>query len=309
MRRVWLASVVAAVALVAVPGSAAASTYTNPNTIAIPDDRVAIPYPSEIAVDGVDGSVTRVRVTLNSLVHTFPDDIGVKVVAPNGASTDLMNRVCGNGDAGEAATGQTFTFDDAALSTVPIDLFCPSGTYKPTTDPDSAESFTAPAPPESGTAMSLLNGGPANGSWRLFVGDFSAQDIGAIAGGWTLDLLTDATCSGSAATLTGTAGNDDLVGTEGDDVILGFGGKDEIRGLGGRDLICGGRNGDELRGGSGKDKVVGQGGSDELRGNGAKDKLLGKGGKDELNGGAGNDTCVGGKKDDTAKKCEVEKSV
>jgi hypothetical protein len=41
----------------------------------------------------------------------------------------------------------------------------------------------------------------------------------------------------------------------------------------------------------------------------ARDKLLGKGGPDRLNGGTGKGVCKGGKKDDTAKKCEVETSI
>jgi len=116
-------------------------------------------------------------------------------------------------------------------------------------------------------------------------------------------------CDGRPPTIAGTAGDDELNGTEGDDVILGLGGNDRISGLGGSDAVCGGDGRDALRGGLGKDKLVGQGGTDKLVGQGGKDKLLGKGGKDKLNGGTGKDVCKGGKKDDTAKKCEVEKSI
>lgn len=320
MRRVWLAPIAAAALLVAIPGSAAASTYTNPNPVEIPDDapgtdppRTGTPYPSTITAADLPGVVTRARVTLNNLSHSFPADLEIVVVAPDGRFTPLMEGTCGNDP---DIVGQTFTFDDAAPTLLLEEGPCPGGTYKPTIH-DNFPEATPPAPQPGGSyetaLMARLNGSPASGNWNLFVYDNACCDDppppNILAGGWTLDLLTDATCSGRPATLTGTAGDDDLTGTEGDDVILGFGGKDTILGLGGRDVICGGAAKDTLRGGPGKDKVVGQSGKDKLLGNGGKDKLLGKGGSDKLNGGPGKDVCKGGKKDDTAKKCEVEKSI
>ena len=289
MRRVWVALVVAAALLIAIPGNAAASTYTNPNPVAIPEEGVAMPYPSTITVEGVSGSVVEASATLHGISHTFPNDIAVLLVAPGGQRTLLMSFVCGI----TPMTGQTLTFDDAAGAFLPLIDPCPSGIYHPTRNPNGVAEFPAPAPPGDQTtaAMTALNGSSANGNWQLFIRDYGGGDSGSIAGGWSIDLLTDATCSGKAATLTGTAGDDDLTGTEGDDVILSFGGKDTIRGMGGKDTICGGQKKDVLRGGSGKDK------------------LLGQGGKDKLSGGGGKDVCKGGKKDDTAKKCEVEKSI
>jgi hypothetical protein len=322
MRRVWLASVVAAVVLVAIPGTAAASTYTNPNPVAIsegigpgdpPEVGKASPYPSTITVSDLPGAVTRVRATLNNLSHAYPADLGIILVAPAGNYTGLIWDICGD-DASEIVN-QTFTFDDAAATTLPPFGPCLSGTYRPTIRDVNDPGFAPPAPQGvlPNAAMSNLNGSPASGTWQLFIFDDACCDNpppeNILAGGWTLDLLTDATCSGRAATLTGTAGDDELIGTEGDDVILGFGGKDSVLGLGGNDLICGGDARDTLRGGVGKDRLVGQAANDTLRGQGGKDTLLGKGGPDKLNGGTGKDVCKGGKKDDTAKKCEVEKSI
>ena len=323
MKRVLLASAAAAVLLVAIPGSAAASTYTNPNPVELPDDvntgvddspRTGTPYPSTITVTELPGAVTRATATLNNLSHSWGDDLDVVLVAPAGNYTVLMADVCGNSS---DIVNQTFTFDDAAPTELPGSSPppCVSGTYRPSADEPFDTDFPPPAPQGDLTnvAMASLNGSPASGAWQLFIFDDGCCDDPPpphiLAGGWTLDLLTDATCSGRPATLTGTAGDDELIGTEGDDVILGFGGKDTIQGLDGRDLICGGDGRDILRGGLARDRLVGQGGKDKLLGNGAKDKLLGKGGKDKLNGGPGKDVCKGGKKDDTAKKCEVEKSI
>ena len=287
MRRFSLASL-AVVVMLAIPSGASASTFSNPAAITIPagaptvTEGPASPYPSTIAVTGVPGNVVKARATLNGYSHAQPGDVEVLLVAPGGARTILMSSVCG----GSAPNPLTFTFEDAASASLPDAGPCLSGTYKPSKDA-SNPSFPPPAPsgPQTTVAMSALNGAPAIGSWQLFVFDRVAGDTGSIAGGWSLDLLTDATCSGRQATLTGTTGDEELVGTEGDDVILGFGGRDTINGLGGNDVICGGSAKDTLKGGK------------------AKDRLLGQKGADTLKGGGGNDTCKGGKGDDVEKSC------
>lgn len=91
-----------------------------------------------------------------------------------------------------------------------------------------------------------------------------------------------ATCDGAAATITGTAGDDDLEGTSGPDVIAGLGGDDTIRGLAGNDRICGGNAEDVLLGGSGSDRLLGGQQNDRLVGGGGADTLLGQGWWDTL---------------------------
>jgi Ca2+-binding RTX toxin-like protein len=98
-------------------------------------------------------------------------------------------------------------------------------------------------------------------------------------------------CKGVRATIIGTAGNDRRTGTRERDVIVGRGGNDRLSGLAGKDLICGGSGKDTLKGGKGKDS------------------LLGQKGKDALKGGPSRDFCKGGKDNDTASKCEVQKSI
>jgi RTX calcium-binding nonapeptide repeat (4 copies) len=98
-------------------------------------------------------------------------------------------------------------------------------------------------------------------------------------------------CGGKSPTSVGTAGSDALIGTPGNDVFLGLGGKDTIKGKGGADVACGGNGKDKLKGGADNDKLKGQKGNDAMK------------------GAAGEDKCVGGKGKDTAKKCEVTKSL
>jgi Ca2+-binding RTX toxin-like protein len=307
-RRFPLVAVAAIVGLIAVPGGAGAATFSNPTPITIPDSGKATPYPSTIAVTGLPGTVTNARATLIGVSHTFPIDILTLLVAPNGQRTNLMSNVCGFDTT--PLTGQTFTFDDAASSFLPADDQCVSGTYKPTVE--EKPKFPAPAPPgddgppkgaETTAAMSALNGSAANGTWQLFVFDDAGSDEGAIAGGWSLELLTDAAsgaCKGRTATIVGTNGPDEIVGTDDRDVIAALDGNDEVSGLEGNDVICGNAGRDELRGGKGKDKLFGQKG---------RDRLKGQKGKDRLRGGKGNDVCNGGRGDDSASKCEVEKSI
>ena len=71
-----------------------------PVTISIPDatsagTSPANPYPSEINVQGLGGTITDVNVTLNGFSHGFPDDVAVQVVSPGptGKSVRLMSDV------------------------------------------------------------------------------------------------------------------------------------------------------------------------------------------------------------------------
>jgi hypothetical protein len=71
-----------------------------PVTISIPDatsagTSPANPYPSEINVQGLGGTITDVNVTLNGFSHGFPDDVAVQVVSPGptGKSVRRMSDV------------------------------------------------------------------------------------------------------------------------------------------------------------------------------------------------------------------------
>lgn len=107
-----------------------------------------------------------------------------------------------------------------------------------------------------------------------------------------------ALCRGRPATITGTAGDDDLAGTPGDDVIVGFGGDDTIDAGSGNDVVCGNAGADVIRGGSGDDLILGDHGRDVLIGGNGADRLFGGPGRDRLQGGRGDDELRGGGGDD-----------
>lgn len=168
----------------AVPTSGGISyTFSNPSPISIPDGAPGVPYPSVINVSNVPNQLAKVTVKLNSLSHTFPSDIDILLVGPQGQTSVLMSDVGG----GTAVNGITLTLDDAAGVSLPTSALT-TGTYKPTnsglTDP-----FPAPAPTQSGSSvLSVFNATNPNGAWRLFVVDDVGADIGSIGMGWTLTL-------------------------------------------------------------------------------------------------------------------------
>src|SRR5215218_5461733 len=141
-----LAAGLAAVAALGVAASAAsAATFSNNSGITINDavatcsspgaqdetPGTATPYPSGIEVSGLSGSVSDVNVTLTGLSHTYPDDIGVLLVGPEGQKTILMTDVGGASATPDSGVDLTFD-DDAASGALPVERRLSSGTYQPT---------------------------------------------------------------------------------------------------------------------------------------------------------------------------------
>lgn len=175
-----------------------AVSFSNTAPIVIPTGPGnGTPYPSSITVAGLAGTVKKVKVTLINFSHTFPDDVGVVLVAPGGQALLLMD---GAGDDPDVVN-VTLTFADGA-PVLPDSEAPTSGTYKPTTY-YTGDSFPAPGPllaydnpgPAGGgtaTFASTFAGASPNGTWNLFVRDMVSGDAGSIAGGWSLTLVTEA---------------------------------------------------------------------------------------------------------------------
>jgi subtilisin-like proprotein convertase family protein len=175
---------------------ARAIVFTNPLAIALPDaiaQGEANPYPSSITVAGLTGNITNVTVRLENLNHTFPDDIDVLLVAPNGNNLVLMSDVGGGND----VYFGNITFDDAAPAAIPDGGPIPSGTVQTSRDA-SADTFPAPAPAvgTNTTLAGAFNGIAANGTWRLYVVDDANGDQGTLGNGWSITITT----AGSVAT-------------------------------------------------------------------------------------------------------------
>jgi subtilisin-like proprotein convertase family protein len=169
--------------------AASATVFSNSSPIAIPDSGKATPYPSVITAAGLSGTILDVNVTLTGITHEFPDDIDVLLVGPFGQNVVLMADTGGTGD----LVNVNLTFDDAAPTSLPDATQIVSGTFKPTIGVGGAFSGTAPAPaPPYGSTLAIFNGTSPNGAWSLYVFDDVAGNPGAIGGGWSLDITTNA---------------------------------------------------------------------------------------------------------------------
>ena len=151
---------------------AVATVFSNPATITVTDalcdgtPGVAVPYPSNIAVAGLSGTVGDVNVTLNGITHAFQGDLEILLVGPTGGAQNLeLLSDAGTGSLSNA----TVTFDDSAASQAPQNVAWGPGTYKPSnyTELTGADAFPAPAPAPSGntTLAGAFNGIAPNGTW------------------------------------------------------------------------------------------------------------------------------------------------
>jgi subtilisin-like proprotein convertase family protein len=169
------------------------ATFTNSSAISIPSSGASTPYPSNITVAGLRGTINKVTVTLNTMTHTFPDDIDVLLVGPTGVKLILMSDAIGSND----LSSHTFTFDSSAGSLLPDSTAAGSGTYRPT-NYGAGDTFASPAPagpylspaPDGADSLAAFNNTVPNGTWSLYVVDDAGGDTGSI-GSWSLTITTN----------------------------------------------------------------------------------------------------------------------
>ncbi|HEY2084374.1 MAG TPA: hypothetical protein VGI88_16455 [Verrucomicrobiae bacterium] len=182
-----------------VSAPAATVTFSNTNSIVINDSSspptIATPYPSTNRVTGLDGTIiTKVTLSLFGFAHTFPSDVDIVLVGPEGQNAIVLSNV-GGSSATNAVTNIDLTLDDDAVSDLPVTNSLYSGTFKPTQgDPNPfLFDFPAPAPKTAdlqGPFLSNFKNTEPNGTWNLFVVDDTASDSGVITGGWSLTITT-----------------------------------------------------------------------------------------------------------------------
>ena len=162
--------------------------FSNTVAISIPDSGRGAPYPSTVFVSGVSGSVVRVTATLLGFTHSYPHDVNVLLVDPNGRGEILMSHVAQLEPAGGVINAD-ITLDDTALVALPIHDALVAGTYRPAAYGTAPVFTNAPAGPY-GTNLIAYNGSNPNGRWSLYVIDDGAGDSGSIQGGWNLAITT-----------------------------------------------------------------------------------------------------------------------
>jgi subtilisin-like proprotein convertase family protein len=176
-------------------------SFSNTNLITINDSANpltnATPYPSANLVTGLVGRVvSKATVTLSGLSHTFPSDVSILLVGPQGQMAILMSEV--GGQQKYSVTNLTLTLDDDASNPLPVYSSLTSGTFKPTDGylslgyPKLPYDFPLPAPPgnsNSLSALSVFNNTDPDGAWNLFViCDSAGTDSGSLSNGWILNL-------------------------------------------------------------------------------------------------------------------------
>ena len=109
------------------------TTFSNTAAITINDAATASLYPSQITVSGLGGTIPvtagSVKVTINGFSHSFPDDVGIVLVGPTGATLLLQDGAGANPD----MVNVTYSLSDAGSSVLPDTTAWTAGTYKPTT--------------------------------------------------------------------------------------------------------------------------------------------------------------------------------
>jgi hypothetical protein len=146
-------------------------------------------------VSGAGGPVSDVNVTINSLTHSRPAEVGIVLVDPSGHALNIQDDA-GVGTSG--ISGVTYTLDDQATSQLPADGIWAAGSYRPS-DYYSADVFADPgvggvydrsAPAGSDTLDGTFANFNPNGTWKLFVEDFGFGHPGSIDGGWSLTIAS-----------------------------------------------------------------------------------------------------------------------
>ena len=161
------------------------NTFCNRGGLTVPAQGASAPYPSNITVSGMAGSLVSVTATLHGLARAAPVDLDVMMSGPGAKNVVLMSDAGGT----DAVSGVDVTFDDAAAGAVPTPVA--DGTFRPTDSDDGGgpDAFPAPAPVPSTATLGTFQGGVVNGTWSLWVVDDASGDAGSI-GSWCVTITT-----------------------------------------------------------------------------------------------------------------------
>ena len=146
------------------------------------------PYPSTINVTNLAGRISKIAVTVLGLSHSWPDDLDVLLVGPEGQQVLLLSDAGGPLD----VANLNLTFDSSAAAQLPDEGPLTTGTWRPTNfETDGPLPAPAPAGTTGESLSAAFSGTLPNGNWALFVADdYGSEDGGMILQGWNLQLTT-----------------------------------------------------------------------------------------------------------------------
>jgi photosystem II stability/assembly factor-like uncharacterized protein/subtilisin-like proprotein convertase family protein len=156
----------------------------------------ADPYPSNVTVTGLTGTLRSVSLKLNGIRHDTAPEIDMLLVSPTGQRFIVMSDV---GSGLSLRTAVDLNLTDFALAPLPLtSVEYASGDYRPT-NAGPGDGFPAPAPtgPHENPApaglatfASVFAGFDPNGTWSLYVYDDFVGGRGQI-NNWCLTVATD----------------------------------------------------------------------------------------------------------------------
>src|ERR1043166_4932383 len=174
------------------------TAFESSQSLAIPGtgtSGTAAPYPAIINVSSLPTSMSRVVVKLGGLNHTFPDDLDMLLVGPDGQNAVIMSDAGGSTDAANV----TLFLDDKAAASLPDSSPLVSGIFQPANF-EGSDPFPGPAPAPAGTsALSVFNGTNPNGAWTLYAVDDSGGDTG-LMDHWNLNFVLKPTLLANIST-------------------------------------------------------------------------------------------------------------
>lgn len=157
-----------------------------PGPIPIPGSGPASVYPVQIPVAGIATPLLSARVQVFGLSHTWPSDIDMLLVGPDGRQLIVQS------DAGSSMSvaNLSYVIADEGETTLPNASSLVAGTFRPTNfgvdelfpAPAPAAPYNSPTPAGESTLAGVFAGGQANGTWNLYVMDDTASDSGSLAG-------------------------------------------------------------------------------------------------------------------------------
>ncbi|MHA3771369.1 S8 family serine peptidase [Verrucomicrobiota bacterium sgz303538] len=165
-------------------------TFTSNESVQIPARLArkagnARPYPSTVEVSGLPANavVTKVILHLNHLAHQRSADLDLLLVGPDGHRMIPFSDV-----GGYDAPDIDIVLDDAATTSLPGTAPLFGGTFRPTNQGATIDSFPSPAPPKPyGANFAVFTHTPANGTWKLFIRDDATGAVGGL-GSWSLEM-------------------------------------------------------------------------------------------------------------------------
>jgi len=212
----------------------------NSNSSAAQDGTGGYPYPSQIILSGISGTIENLTVELNGLQAEDPNFMGFMLQAPSGNALELMSWTDGNGPGGDPPA-LTSSSTDVYLDDTGSGLLqgsqetdntevCPSGSpCRPADDyteigplytdafPSAGSPFSSPTnlgkayPTGTATLTSQFGGGTANGTWLLYLDNWlseSTSNNGSLPYGqltqWCLSFTMQQGADATATSVIGT---------------------------------------------------------------------------------------------------------